>query len=98
MYYIAMVSNLLMRLMWTLTISPESIGILLDPLYFQIILAGNDSDSQFLFHFSLLIPLAGVEIARRAQWNLYRVENEQLNNIGKYNTAGHSDCAHANVA
>ena len=28
--------------------------------------------------------LATVEIARRVQWNLYRLENEQLNNVGKY--------------
>jgi hypothetical protein len=51
--------------MWTLTISPESIGIVMDPLLFTSI-------------------LAVVEIARRAQWNIFRVENEQLNNIGKF--------------
>jgi hypothetical protein len=28
--------------------------------------------------------LAAVEIVRRAQWNIFRVENEQINNVGKF--------------
>jgi len=28
--------------------------------------------------------LAAIEIYRRCLWNLFRVENEQLNNIGKF--------------
>jgi hypothetical protein len=59
------VSNLILRLAWALTISPESIGIVMDPVLFTSI-------------------LAGIEIARRAQWNIFRLENEQLNNIEKY--------------
>ena len=51
--------------MWTLTISPESVGIVLNPVIFSAI-------------------LAAVEIFRRVQWNLFRVENEQINNVGKY--------------
>jgi len=61
----AMVSNFFMRLMWTFTISPGSIGIVMNPTGFAAI-------------------LAAVEIVRRAQWNLFRLENEQLNNVGKY--------------
>jgi hypothetical protein len=60
-----MVSNFFLRLMWTLTISPGSIGIVMDPTSFAAI-------------------LAAVEISRRAQWNLFRLENEQINNVGKY--------------
>lgn len=58
-------SNFVLRLAWALTISPESIGIVMNPVLFTTI-------------------LAGIEIARRAQWNLFRLENEQLNNIEKY--------------
>lgn len=65
MYYFAIGTNLIMRLMWTLTISPESIGIVLDDRIFTTI-------------------LGAVEIMRRAQWNLFRLENEQLNNVGKF--------------
>ncbi len=65
MYYIAVSTNFIARILWTLTISPGSIGIILDPNIFNSI-------------------LAGIEILRRAQWNIYRLENEQLNNVGKY--------------
>ena len=54
-----------MRLGWTLTISPGSIGIVLNPLGFAAM-------------------LATIEIVRRAQWNLFRLENEQLNNVGRF--------------
>ena len=64
MYYISIGLNLVTRLMWTLTISPSSIGILMDPTWFATI-------------------LAAVEIARRAQWNAYNLENEQLANREK---------------
>lgn len=37
-YFFAMSSNLLLRLMWTLTIAPDSIGIVLNPLIFGTIL------------------------------------------------------------
>lgn len=65
MYYIAIPSNLILRLMWTLTISPESIGIVMNPLIFAAI-------------------LSAVEIFRRAQWNLYRLENEHNTNYSKF--------------
>ena len=32
----------------------------------------------------LSTALAGCEIARRTGWNLIRLENEQLNNVGKF--------------
>jgi hypothetical protein len=64
-YYVAAVVNLAARFLWTLTISPESIGIFLNPIIFSSI-------------------LAGLEIARRAIWNLFRMENEQLTNVGKF--------------
>jgi hypothetical protein len=51
--------------MWTLTISPEQMGLILDPMIFSSILAFFD-------------------IMRRMMWNLFRLENEQLNNIGKF--------------
>jgi hypothetical protein len=60
-YYWAVASDFLSRLMWILTISPESIGIIMSTEYFLLI-------------------LVSVEVMRRGQWNLIRVENEQLNN------------------
>lgn len=38
-YRVVIVSDLLLRLMWTLTISPESLGIVLEPFIFTTILA-----------------------------------------------------------
>jgi len=38
-YYVAIVVNIFLRLMWTLTISPQSLGIVMDPLGFAAILA-----------------------------------------------------------
>jgi len=64
-YYLAMCADFILRCMWTLTISPQTIGIILNPLIFATI-------------------LAAVEIMRRAMWNLFRMENEQINNIGKF--------------
>jgi hypothetical protein len=60
-----MATNFIMRLGWTLTISPGSIGIVLNPLVFATM-------------------LSTIEIVRRAQWNLFRLENEQLNNVGHF--------------
>lgn len=51
-YRFVIVIDLVLRLMWTLTVSPATIGIFLDPLIFATI-------------------LAGVEIYRRAQWNVF---------------------------
>src|SRR5690606_30630679 len=63
-YYWAMISNLIMRFMWTLTLSEAPLGV----------------NSPYAF----ATILASVEIFRRAQWNLFRLENEQLNNCGKF--------------
>ncbi len=38
------------------------------------------AEKEFLF----ATILAGIEICRRAMWNMLRLENEQLNNIGKF--------------
>jgi len=39
-----------------------------------------------IFNFALALPsiIAVLELIRRAQWNIFRLENEQLNNVGKY--------------
>lgn len=64
-YYAAIILNLGMRLMWTLTISPDAVRGVLHPDVFALV-------------------LALVEMTRRAMWNLFRLENEQLNNCGKF--------------
>ena len=65
-YYFALVSNLVMRLMWTFTISPS----------FAVNLFGS-------YNLALIV-LASVEIVRRGVWNIFRLEAEQLSNIGKF--------------
>jgi xenotropic and polytropic retrovirus receptor 1 len=64
-YYTALIMNLGMRLMWTLTISPEAVRGTLHPDLFAYV-------------------LALVEMTRRAVWNMFRLENEQLNNCGNF--------------
>jgi hypothetical protein len=73
-------SNLILRLLWTFTISPDALGF---------VTPGQSN--------LLTTILAALEILRRAQWSIllfylhmltyidvFRVENEQLNNVGKY--------------
>jgi len=64
-YYVAIMADFVLRCAWTLTISPQSFGIILNPLILASI-------------------LAAVELCRRAMWNIFRLENEELNNIGKF--------------
>jgi hypothetical protein len=64
-YYIAMLSNLALRVSWVLTISPARIGLNVD-------------------HDIVLLLVASLEIIRRSQWNIYRMENEHLNNCGQF--------------
>eukprot|EP01137_Pigoraptor_chileana_P034187 Opistho-2@26345 len=64
-YYSAVVVNLLFRALWTLTVSPQVIGIYVD----------NNV---------LVCALAVAELSRRCVWNIFRLENEHRNNIGKF--------------
>jgi hypothetical protein len=68
-FYTSLLSNLVMRAGWSLTVSPSALGVSsdggLDPLWFASI-------------------LAFVEIFRRAQWNMHRVAHEQTANCGKF--------------
>jgi hypothetical protein len=66
-YYAAAVANLVLRLMWTLTISPDVVASFLG--------LGKDG-------FTTVLVI--VEVSRRAMWNIFRLENEQLNNCGKF--------------
>ncbi|PRP82501.1 hypothetical protein PROFUN_10071 [Planoprotostelium fungivorum] len=43
-----------------------------------------DTISQFVDPTVFAILIATLEILRRCQWNLLRLENEQLNNVGRY--------------
>jgi hypothetical protein len=40
---------------------------------------------------ALVTGLAGVEVLRRAMWNVYRVENEHSSNVGAFRAAGDSE-------
>lgn len=64
LYYWAILSDAVLRLGWTLTISPEFYSRY-DPKLFQSV-------------------LSSIEIYRRGQWNIFRLENEQLNNVGLF--------------
>jgi hypothetical protein len=64
-YYWAIVTNAMMRVVWIVNISPNTFGINLSPPF-------------------LTMLVAAVEICRRFQWNVFRLENEFLNNCGKF--------------
>ena len=66
-YYTAAIVNLMLRLMWTLNISPDAIA--------SLFFLGKDG---------FTTVLVAVEISRRAMWNIFRLENEQLNNCGRF--------------
>lgn len=66
-YYAAAFVNLLLRLMWTVTISPDAIA--------SFFFLGKDG---------LTTVITTVEVSRRAMWNIFRLENEQLNNCGRF--------------
>jgi hypothetical protein len=66
-YYAAAIANLILRLMWTFTISPDVVA--------TFFFLGKDG-------FTTL--LVAVEVSRRAMWNIFRLENEQLNNCGRF--------------
>ena len=69
MYYFAMITNLILRLTWTLTIA--------DPPFIR--------DYLYLKHTEILL-FALLELYRRSQWALFRIENENINNYEKYRT------------
>lgn len=63
-YFVSLGVNSVLRLAWTLTLSPvENLG--LPPHVFRTL-------------------LAILEVCRRAQWNVYRLENEHVNNVGNF--------------
>ena len=64
-YYFAIISNLVFRFGWVVTLSPGSLGLT------------NAGET-------IITAAATTEIYRRAQWNIFRVENEQVNNVGKF--------------
>jgi len=61
-YYFAMSTDVIMKLMWTLTVSPTVISKLVNPELFNTF-------------------IASIEIYRRGQWNIFRLENEQIHNM-----------------
>jgi hypothetical protein len=63
-YYWAIASNAVMRVVWIVTISPNSFGINISPPF-------------------LTMLVAAIEIFRRFQWNIFRIEDEFLKNCGK---------------
>ncbi|XP_017221657.1 phosphate transporter PHO1 homolog 3 [Daucus carota subsp. sativus] len=57
------------------------LNILLRLAWLQTVL---DFDVSFLHHQTLVTIVASLEIIRRGIWNFFRLENEHLNNVGKY--------------
>lgn len=62
--------------MWTLTISPEYVQL------FKTGTIGSFLRINSNLGFSAL--LAGFEIIRRAIWNIFRLENEQISNAEQF--------------
>ena len=80
-FYVCSVINFVLRIAWTLTISPSSLGVAsgggLDPLWFGTI-------------------LAIVEVYRRAQWNIFRMAHEQQANAGQFRAVNYVPVVSAN--
>ncbi|KFK29040.1 hypothetical protein AALP_AA7G080800 [Arabis alpina] len=63
-YYVAMVLNVLLRLVWLQTVL--------------------DLKFSFLHRETMVALMACLEIIRRGIWNFFRLENEHLNNVGRF--------------
>ncbi|KAK1390601.1 phosphate transporter PHO1-like [Heracleum sosnowskyi] len=57
------------------------LNVLLRLAWLQTLL---DLEVSFLHHESLVTIMASLEIIRRGVWNFFRLENEHLNNVGKF--------------
>ncbi|XP_073122020.1 phosphate transporter PHO1 homolog 9-like [Henckelia pumila] len=69
-YFVAIVVNILLRLVWM-----------------QLVL--DIKDGPFLHRNGMVALVASLEIFRRGIWNFFRLENEHLNNVGKYRAFKH---------
>ncbi|XP_073018921.1 phosphate transporter PHO1 homolog 3-like isoform X1 [Primulina eburnea] len=69
-YFIAIVANILLRLVWM-----------------QLVL--DIQEAPFLHRKAMVALVACLEILRRGIWNFFRLENEHLNNVGKYRAFKH---------
>ncbi|KRX07878.1 hypothetical protein PPERSA_10266 [Pseudocohnilembus persalinus] len=69
LYYFAIFSNLLLRLVWVLSISPDILS--------QLEQTGITNEIFTFFVYAL-------EALRRCQWNLFRVENEHVRNFQNF--------------
>ena len=73
LYIFSAITNLLLRFAWVLGLVPNAYWLDRMPRAF--------TDYQMLF-----FALSLAEAYRRAQWSLFRVENENINNYEKYRT------------
>jgi hypothetical protein len=72
-YYIAIVLNFILRLTWTL-----DFVVLIEPVL-------EDKHFFMKYHEGRRIMLFGMlEVGRRGMWNIFRMENEVVNNAGKF--------------
>jgi hypothetical protein len=72
-YLFSAFTNFFLRFAWILPI--------VDQMYWHSLLGETLMQMEVLFFF-----LALAELYRRAQWSLFRVENENINNYEKYRT------------
>lgn len=72
-YYVAMIFNIILRLVWTLDFVVLIIPVLEDKHFFM---AHNEGRRILLFGM--------LEAGRRGMWNIFRMENEVVNNAGKF--------------
>ena len=71
-YYIAMGMNVVLRWIWIVKLA------LVGKLEESDVQTGVVGDNV------LLLTFGTIEIVRRGVWNIFRMENEQLNNCGKF--------------
>ncbi|KZV15955.1 hypothetical protein F511_25372 [Dorcoceras hygrometricum] len=58
-------------------------------VYFIAILVLDIQDTPFLHRKAMVALVASLEILRRGIWNFFRLENEHLNNVGRYRAFKH---------
>jgi hypothetical protein len=69
-YIISIILNVVLRFFWLIS--------------FIVMGVWGESIKKYKYDSWISITTAALEIIRRANWNIIRVENEQLNNVGEY--------------
>ena len=91
-YYVAIISDLILRFGWTLSVSLIEIGLIRADLMVSILAPVelfrykrfNQASFNLFNLFSLFSLFNLFNLFRRFVWNFFRLENEHLNNCGEF--------------